>query len=427
MKNEKFVWCRLLYFSFFILNFSFFSAAQNLLMAGDSLATAALSANAPEGFQDNGVPHFLVFGKKDKFFLGIGGQVKVTAGADLGHVIASPDEFTTSQIPMSPDPGNGMDFRFSARQSQLYLNMVALPDTKNAIGAFFSANLLHDNYSPAIIYAYMRWRGLQAGYDYNLFSDSSAAPPSIDYEGSPNILALNTAGVRYNLSFGPGKHWNIAVALENPCASFTNPVLGGVTIDEQVKQRVPDIPIALKYSWNEGASHVRLSTVLRNMYSFNDLARRRIDRFGWGLHLSNMLQITPDLVTYVSGVYGRGIASYFQDLSDGGLDLVPTPDGSRFEAVPVWGAYGAVQYNITSHVLVSGCYSQVRTYVDKYREGQTPWPDQYKYAQYVSGTVLWNLNHYLTAGAEYIWGRRADYSDAKAADTRIQAMVSFNF
>lgn len=400
--------------------------AESILLTGNSEAEDALAGNAPEEYANSGVPKFLILGKQGKFYFGAGGKVQTTIGADFGHPISTPDEFITSSIPIGPIDGNGSDFHVSARQTAFFMNLVALPGDKNQVGAFVGINLVSDDYSPVLEYAYLRWRGLEAGYDYTLFSDPVSNPGGIDYQGPPAICATGSTGIRYGYSFGKGKRWNVAIGVEMPRASYTNAEISGKQITYTVSQRVPDIPLAIKYSWAPG-SHVRLAGILRNIYSRNVLEDKNIDHVGWGVHLSTVAEIVPGLTAYASGVYGRGISSFIQDLEDKGMDLVPTEDGRGLRAMKTWGAYVALQYDFNEHFSIIGDYSHVHNYPGDYKGGSTPWWRQYSHAQYVSGTLTYNINSYLSTGIEYIWGQLSDCNGHETSNNRVQASIQFNF
>ena len=175
----------------------------------------SLDRNTPHQFAGISKPSFAFASKNSKFVMSVGGFVKLTAGEDIGHPVESPDLMTTADIPMHDMDGNGAAFKMSARQTQLYLNMVALPGTADEVGAFVSANLIND-YVPSLVYAYLRYRGIQAGYDYTLFSDTKATPSYIDYEGPNAATPIPTTGIRYTVDFGKEKNWKFAIGAELP-------------------------------------------------------------------------------------------------------------------------------------------------------------------------------------------------------------------
>lgn len=384
-------------------------------------AHGAFTENAPDGYKD-AVPHFAVFGKKDKFYIGIGGQLKMTVGEDWGAPLDNPNEFITSEI-SEATPGSKSKFQLSAMQSMLYLNFVGLPNTENQIGAFIGMNFLND-YVPVLQYAYLKWRGLKAGYDYTTFSDNGAMPPTIDYEGPNAGTAFPTPMISYTYNFGRKKAWSATLGLELPQYSITtNHYTSTVT------QGVPDIPIALKYTWNGKQDWIRAAAVIRNLTYREDTSEKNVDIVGWGVEISGTSEIVPDLRAFWQGVYGHGIDSYIQDLSGLNMDLVPRGSGYPLKASKTWGAFGGLQYDFSEDVYSSISYSHVRNYAKPWTTGvsATEWNGEYKYAQYAVANVFWNINTILTAGLEYIYGRRVNNDGSQAHTNRLQAMLQVTF
>ncbi|MDE6272337.1 MAG: porin [Muribaculaceae bacterium] len=384
-------------------------------------AHKAFTENAPDGYKD-AVPHFAVFGKKDQFYLGIGGQLKVTLGEDWGAPLDNPNEFITSDISEAA-PGNRNKFLISAMQSMIYLNFVGLPNTENQIGAFLGMNFLND-YVPVLQYAYLKWRGLKAGYDYTTFSDNGAVPPTIDYEGPNASTAFPTPMISYTYSFGKQKAWSATLGLELPQYSITPD-----KFTSSISQGVPDIPIALKYSWNKQQDWIRASAVVRNLIYRNDIIEKNVDIVGWGIEISGTSEIAPGLRGFWQGVYGHGIDSYIQDLNGLNMDLTPCGSLIPLKASKAWGAFGGLQYDFTDDVYSSISYSHVRNYAKPWASGlsETEWGGQYRYAQYAVANVFWNVNTILTTGLEYIYGRRVNNDGTQAHTNRMQAMVQLTF
>ncbi|MDE5902449.1 MAG: porin [Muribaculaceae bacterium] len=380
----------------------------------------AFEENAPDDLKD-AVPRFAVFGVPGKFYIGLGGTIKLTAGVDAGDPISNPNEFVTADI-QPVGPGDHTKFQISAMQSSFYLNFVGLPGTDNQIGAFINMNFLN-NYVPVLQYAYLKWRGIKAGYDYSVFSDLGATPPTIDYEGPNAATAFPVPTVNYTYHFGKNKAWSATAGLELSQLSQTNSAHS-----KTINQGAPDIPVALEYSWNKSQDWVRLSAVLRNMCYRNVESDQNIDIVGWGISLSGTAEIVPNLRAYWTGTYGHGIASYIQDLNGANLDLTPNGDFSSLKATKTWGAFGALQYNFSPDVYMSASYSHVRNYANPW-EGGNPltFGEAYKYAQYVNASLFWNVNSYITTGVEYLYGRRVNNDRTQAHTNRMQAMIQLSF
>lgn len=379
-----------------------------------------LSDNAPGDFPTAGVPLLTVVGQDGKFVFGAGGFVKAVAGWDIGHPMTNPDEFITSQIPVGPVHGEGSRFSISGRQTHLYLNFVLLPGQANQIGAFIGANLLNDDYSPALQYAYLKYRGLKVGYDNSLFSDPACGAPSVDYEGPCSNTTNPIGAISYTWEKGA---WELGGGVEMPHTSFTT--VEGKT--KAVYQRVPDIPLAAKYSWDDGNSWVRASAVLRNMTYRAILEGHNHNTFGYGLQLSGAENFLDRFTFYWQGVWGKGIGSMIQDTVDEGLDLTPDNDGRGLKPVMLWGGFMALRCNICKQVVASVTYSMMRTYAPRFEGGETEWGDLYKYAQYICANVFYEATSFLEVGLEYDWGRRTNYDRLRGTDNRLQASVQLTF
>lgn len=380
----------------------------------------ALNENAPEACKSDEAPavKFSAFDKK--LIVGVTGQVKATATYDFGNVLDDADNFVSLDIPIDPDKGNGGKFMFSAQQTAVSLNVVALPNTANQIGLYITTNLLGPNYTPAIEYALLNYRGFSIGYGYTLFSDTRAAIPTIDYMGPCCYTGVGNAGIQYRKNFKCGVQ--IGAALELPLASYTCSETAAF-----VNQRVPDIPVELTYNWNGGEDWVRASAVVRNLQYRDLVAEKNIDNVGWGVQFGGSVTLFSPLKLICQATYGKGIGSYFQDYTDHGYDMMPGSTPGRLDTLEAWGCYGGLQFNFTDNVYMCGAYSHVRNYCKQYAGGDTTWGDQSKFTQYVVGNLFWDINKYLSWGVEYIWGRRVNFDKSQGHDTRLQTMLQFAF
>lgn len=382
-----------------------------------------LHENAPHIVNQSDVPRFALLGKDKKFYMGLGANVEAVATYDLGNPISSPNLFTTYNIPMHVAPGNGGQFQFSAQQSNVYLNVVALPGSKDQLGAYVSFNFLGNNYTPFLQHAYLKYRSITAGYTYSIFTDAAAGPATIDYEGPNSFTAVIHGMIAYEPTFGKKKEWKVGVGLDMPNNSFTN-----ATHTATVNQRVPDIPFYIQRNWAGGAGWLRLSGIIRNLYYRNETAQKNIDKVGWGIKASGTTPIVGGLSAYYQAVYGKGIASYIQDLTGAGMDLMPDPsDPAAMDAVKSWAGFGSLQYTFSPRCFCTATYSHVRTYADRYVDSSSPWGGQYKYAQYILGNVFYNVNSIVQLGVEYIYGRRVNYDGTQAHDNRLEAMIKVSF
>ena len=381
-----------------------------------------LIENAPQRAKVNDVSRFTLVGKDSKFYLGMGANVKMVGDFDWGSPLTNPNIFAPKDIPMSPEDGNRSQTLFSVGQSNIYWNFVALPGSKNQVGLFFDVIFLGHTSTPVIQihHLYMKYRGFTAGYVVSTFTDLKSEPYSIDF-GGPNAMTLvRHPNIYYTLKFGKDKNWTAQLGLDMPdMASFTTS-----NVEKKINQRMPDIPLFLQRSWANGNGWLRASAIFRDLqYRFigtgGSIGNK--SEFGWGVKLDGKTPICGGLSACWQGVYGKGIASYIQDLSGEGMDLVSKVNGDKeMMAVPVWGAYGSLQYNFGKCAFLNFTYSQVRTYADSF----PGIGDLYKYGQYVTSNLIFNVSSFAQVGVEYLWGRRMNYSGKQAHDNRLMLMLN---
>ena len=381
-----------------------------------------LVENAPQNPSIKDVPRFTLVGKDSKFYLGMGANVKMVGDFDWGSPVSNPNIFAPKDIPMSEDEGNRSQTLFSVGQSNIYWNFVALPGSKNQVGLFFDVIFLGHTSTPVIQihHLYMKYRGFTAGYVVSTFTDLKSEPYSIDFGGPNSMTLVRHPNIYYTLKFGKDKMWTAQLGLDMPdMASFTT-----ASVEKKINQRMPDIPFFIQRSWADGKGWLRGSAIFRNLqYRYDAVGYGKIgnkSEFGWGVKLDGKTPICGGLSASWQGVYGKGIASYIQDLSGEGLDLVMKQNSDKMVAVPVWGAYGSLQYDFGKCAFLNFTYSQVRTYANSF----PGMGDLYKYGQYVTSNLIFNVSSFAQVGMEYLWGRRMNYSGVQAHDNRLMLMLN---
>lgn len=377
-----------------------------------------MQANAPNDALLKDVPRFALIGKDHKFYLGIGANAMLVGDFDWGNPESNANKFIPGDLEPHT-PGSGGQFLFSAAQSDFYLNFVALPGSANQLGIFLDVNFMNGNHNPALHHAYLKYRGITAGYTVSTFTDTGARAASIDYQGPNAYTFMSHPNISYTCKFGKDRLWSAALGLDMPSYSGTN------LNTSDVSQRVPDIPVFIQRGWCGGKGYLRASAIFRTLTYRDDLLEKNHNALGWGVKLSGRTPICHGLTAMWEGVYGKGIASYINDLADRGMDMTPNPDKKgELRATPVWGAYGTLQYNICPRVFVNATYSHVRTYADDWgNEGNVTWAGTYKWAQYITANCFVRLNSFTQLGVEYLYGQKKDYSGAHLHDNRLSLML----
>lgn len=142
---------------------------------------------------------------------------------------------------------------------------------------------------------------------------------------------------------------------------------------------------------------------------------------GWGVQFSTVASLFPGLNFFGHYTYGKGIASYINDLGGLGYDLVPDGSG-KLKAPGMTGWTAGLQYNFTPDFFVSGSYSRAQLYDTAGMDAST-----YRYAQYIVANAFYNVWGDLRLGVEYIHGTRKDISGLSGHANRLEAMLQYSF
>ncbi len=369
-----------------------------------------------EGFQQSGLPRFIITGRERRFLLGIGGFVNFKMSYDFRGAIDNRD-FITYDIPVPATEASKQRFGMDAASSRIFFKAIANSNTLGQVESYIEMDFRSVNTLMRMRYAYISFKGLLFGRSVTTFCDLSASPTTVDSEG-PNAYTFNfNEMVRYTHNFR-NKHWSAAVSLEAPAASLT-------TTDElqTVPQRIPDIPMYAQYTWDK-LNHIRLSTIMRELRYYDSVEEKAKGRFGWGMQLSGSAKMVDNLTLYSQLVYGKGIARYIQDIAGVGMDLLPDPNYTdRMVTLPMGGWFAALQYNYSSTAFFCAGYS----HVEVFRPSYYPKDDTYHRAQYFFTNLFVNVGASCTLGLEYIHGVRRNMNDQSATANRIQAMIQYNF
>ncbi len=377
---------------------------------------AELYSRENMAFQDPAAPRFLFLDKKGSVALGIGGYLKAMAMYDVDGSINS-NGFSTYNIPVPFDPAQRQRFGATANHSTIFLKLVTSPTRFGRVIVYMQGNFSGDNggYGFKMSQAYMSVGNLTLGKARTTFADGSAMAPTIDDEGNSGQVSAKNMLVRYTT---PSYHgFSAALSVEVPSISTTNSATTAT-----ISQRVPDIPAYVQYAWNKGDSHIRLSGIYRGI-SYRDLrAERNQIHTGWGVQFSGVGTIVGGLGFFGHYTYGKGIASYVNDLSGEGLDLIPTGTPGKLTPAAVSGWTAGLQYTFTPKFFVSASYSQANLFKAS-RLGE----DTYRYGQYAVVNAFYEVWGDLQVGVEYIHGARHDYSHHTGHANRFDAMLKFSF
>ncbi len=374
-----------------------------------------LKANAPQAPNDNGLPRFAIVGKDHQYYLGIGAQFLGEGVFDFGDNMSSPILFTPSAITPST-AGNRSSLGFGWQTSSVYMNFVAMPGTDNQVGLFFKGNFTGNNNTFSVQHFYAKYRGLTAGYTSSLFNDGAAEPMTIDFEG-PNgypDITLFTAYWQQNFT----NNFSGAIGIDAPSTSLTTD-----NRTSQVNQRIPAIPLYLQYAWDGGASHVRLSGLIRPMQYRNLVDSKNSTLTGLGVQLSGMTKVVGPLSVNYNIAYGKGIGSYLQDDNGLGLDAMATGNG-HMDMVKSMGVTGGLSYAFSNKLTSNVAYSHLTNWLT---DNMKPADGTYRYGDYVAANLIYNINSFVSAGIEYDYGHRKSFNGEGLHTNRVQVQFAVTF
>ena len=369
-------------------------------------------------FQDPDAPRFLLVDQKHQMALGIGGYVRLTTSYDFRGISDNVD-FVPYDIPTPANPAEKSQYQMDASTTRLFLKLVGANSVLGKYTVYVESDFRGgQDYGFRLRQAYVNARGFLVGQTWSTFVDPAAAPPTIDYEGPNGMTSVRNVMLRYTLDLS--KHWQVALAAEAPSVTYTLSDGNNMAI----RQRMPDIPFYVQYGWNEGNNHIRVSGLIRGL-SYRDLmASRNKSVLGWAVQLSGLANITPKVMLYYQGVYGRGYDRYLNGLNGEGFDLIPDPDNQgKLYAPETLGYVAGIRYSFSQKFFISASYSQSRLYS---KTGSLS-ENSYRYAQYIVGNAFYNLTPDCSIGLEYLYGRRSNINRADGQANRINAMIQYNF
>ena len=364
----------------------------------------------PLSFNDPASPRFVFFNKDKNFVFGVGGFVQVQGIYDFNGV-PNDNYFETNSIALKGHQSGGR-YGIDVGQSRLFFKLVGDTDVGRLV-TYMEMEFEGSQNTPILRQAFIKFRGFTIGKTWSTFCDISAGPATIDEEGPSSEVALRQPQIRYTRDFN--EHWQASLALEYVEPSYTE---GEFT--DYIHQRIPDIPLNVRYSFKNG-SHLQAGAVLRNMYYKDEIKDKDQIVTGWGASLSGIWQFTENTSFCFQGVCGKGVANYIQDISGIGLDLVPcaTAEG-KLKASRAWGAYGGFSHKWNESLSSNIMYSYARV------EDRLGMPiTSYKYAQYAAANLFWDFSEYGSCGIEYVFGRRNDFNKDYGNANRINTMIQY--
>lgn len=368
-------------------------------------------------FQDPRAPYFMFLSKSGDLAFGVGGQVKVRGYFDWHGSIPN-DGFIPYDIPIPKNPASMNALSASASGTGLFFTLLGNNKLLGNFMAYFQADFSGYNHRGfRIKKAYVTVKDWTAGYTVSTFEDTQAEPSTVDGSGPNGINSRKNVLVRYMHQLK--NRWKFAGSIEFPSQSISAD--GKETT--ACTPYIPDFAAFLQYQWDEGASHLRLSGLLRTLSYRDLLIGRNHNITGWGLQLSTIINPLSSLNIFGILSTGQGHASYTTDLGNGDFDLIPDLNNPGKLYAP-WAAgivFGA-QYYFNEKIFSNIAFSE-QTYYPK----NNPNNSQYKYGLYAVGNIFWDITPRFEVGFEYLHGKRKNFNGDSGSANRIMAMLLVSF
>lgn len=390
-----------------------------------------LYENIPQDKDFLNDPIFAIVGRHGYFYFSVGANLKLGLCYDWGNPNDNPQGISVADMQKAA-PGDSHAFQMTAQSSNIYFNIIGFPNSANRAGLFFSLALDGEPGNSYKVHAdnvYLRWRDFTLGYTSSLYNDMSADPYTVDGHGP--IASGGHNNILINYQKYVNRHIRLGIGLEGPTRDFSTYLPDNIpeeVFSGNLRQRVPDIPIYINYSFNS-SDHIRLSAIGRVLTYRNYVKNCNQNAFGWGLKLTGAATFGKSVV-YGMVQGGKGISSYIQENRNLGLDLVPDMKRPGHLKEPFsWGCILGLQYNWRPNLFSTVVYSFMRNYMDPFSNASTgiAYADQLRYGQYALCNVIWRLNRLMQFGVEYLYAQKNTFGFERLSNNRLslQACVSF--
>lgn len=373
--------------------------------------------NQFQHFQNPQAPALMFLSRDADFAMGIAGVVRMRGWFDWDGSIQA-NGFCPYLIPMEKDPRHKRRLGATPAGTAMVFSMFGrnrfLGDYMAYIEAGFNG---YDNIDFKLKKAYVTVRDWTIGYATSTFCDPSTLAPVIDGAGANGSMSKTNVLVRWLHVIPSG--WNVAASLEIPASK---PDVSGSDVD-LCDDWIPDFAAFVQKEWDGGYSHLRLSGLLRGITYRDLVAETNRTVAAWAMQLSTKVKLMQRATLFGQFNYGRGHASYLNDLSIGNFDLIAAPGSEgRLYAPASMGITLGARYDILDNVFLSATYGHLRFYP---RRGVAH--DTYRYGQYMAASVFWNIMPRMQVGAEVLYGRRSNFDGRSASAHRADVLFQLSF
>ncbi len=368
-------------------------------------------------FQDPAAPYFLFMSRGADLAMGVGGMVRMRGYFDWAGSVNQPG-FSPYFIPVTKDALTRNRLGTSAAGTALFFRVIGRNKRLGDYQLYIEGNF--NGYGGSdfrLKKAYAIINDWTIGYAASTFGDGAAVPPTVDSNGPTMKMDGTSVLIRYMHTF---KKSGIVVAASVETPSMSIQEDGSNTAARS--QYIPNLAAFVQYEWSSD-QHIRLAGIARFLPYRDLLTGKNYQPVGYGVQLSTVFNIVPQLKFYGIVNGGRSYSNFGGDFLLGKYDLVEdTETPGRLKTVPGFGYVLGLQYNFTPNLFVSTTWGQGRYLPTQFVE-----PGNYKYGLYSATNIFWNVTPRIMFGAELDLGKRQDMDGQHGWARRIGALAQFSF
>ncbi|BDD05389.1 DcaP family trimeric outer membrane transporter [Aureibacter tunicatorum] len=327
------------------------------------------------------------------------------------RLLANKNAFITAQIPVSKSERNIPNYNSTLSQTRLGFE-VTRKTVKGDVFIRLETDFAGQN-GFRIRHAYGSFGRLLIGQTWSLFTNVTAVPATVDFNGPTGVAMTRTPQVRYE--FPLTKDLAIYAALEYSIEDYqeedsSNLILVNLT---------PDFTMKIEKKFDFGNIQLSfLATTLTAKDTMNNLFTRLVTGFGvFGtVKLSKQTKIDYQMAG------GRAVAHYIAALSGNSQDIIYDPSSGRFQPIYSYGGFVAVTHNWTNEFFSTASIGA--TGVENFS-----FQPENSYRNGIGVTVdfFWNVIEGSKVGLEYVYGKRFNKNLAFGNASRVAALFYYDF
>ena len=333
----------------------------------------------------------------------LGGYIKADFIYDFNPIDAT-DSFVTTSIPVgAPHRTNA---RYHAKQTRLSFDTRWAADER-PIRIFVEGDFFSQGDRYRLRHAYGEMGSLLVGQTWTTFTDVTAAPATLDFEGSVSAVNRRQAQARWTRPI-LDEDLTLALAVEDTRFIIETPV--GITADPRSPS--PDFVgrLRLEREWAQ-FQIAGLTRILGVQPTGEEVATA----IAWGLNFTGVILLPHSTKAYYQIVFGDGIGSY-RSLPDAAPSAA-----DDIALLPLFGWMVGVTHNWTDKLSSNFTYAENQLTNTAFQR-----PEDVHRTTYLATSLVWNPIERIRVGVEYLYGLRENVDGGIGTANRVQVAFIFD-